>query len=89
MRTPSFTRQFKKDLERMKKRGKNSGKLKAIMSSLIDEEALPERHRDHALVGNFQGRRECHIEPDWLLIYKLEDNDIIFERTGSHSDLFK
>ncbi len=89
MRTPSFTWQFKKDLERMKKRGKNSGKLKAIMSSLIDEETLPERHRDHALFGNFQGRRECHIEPDWLFIYKLEDNDIIIERTGSHSDLFK
>jgi mRNA interferase YafQ len=88
MRTPGFTRQFKKDLKRMKKRGKDPAKIKAIMSSLIDEEPLAKNHRDHSLVGNFQGRRECHIEPDWLLIYKLDDKEIIFERTGSHSDLF-
>lgn len=68
MRTASFTRQFKKDLKRVKKRGKNSEKLKTILSQLIDEEVLAMRHRDHALVGNYQGRRECHIEPDWLLI---------------------
>ncbi|MEZ4589617.1 MAG: type II toxin-antitoxin system YafQ family toxin [Chloroflexota bacterium] len=89
MRTPSYTRQFQKDLKRMKKRGKELAKIKAILSALIDEEPLAEKHRDHALVGNFQGRRECHIEPDWLLIYKLDDTEIIFERTGSHSDLFK
>ncbi len=89
MRTPSFTNQFKKDLKRVKKRGKNATKLKVIMSSLVDEKTLAEKYRDHVLIGNYQGRRECHIEPDWLLIYKIDSDKIIFERTGSHSDLFK
>ncbi len=89
MRTVSFTKQFKKDLKRIKKRGKQSDVLKGIMSRLVDGEALEKRYRDHALIGNYRGRRECHIEPDWLLIYKLEDNEIIFERTGSHADLFR
>jgi mRNA interferase YafQ len=88
MRIPSYTTQFKKDLKRIRKRGKNPEKLKSIMSQLIDEEALAERHRDHVLVGNYRGRRECHVEPDWLLIYKLDGMQIIFERTGSHADLF-
>jgi len=88
MRIPSYTTQFKKDLKRVKKRGKNTEKLKSIMSQLIDEEALAARHRDHVLVGNYRGRRECHVEPDWLLIYKLDGLQIIFERTGSHADLF-
>jgi len=56
---------------------------------LINEEKLPRKYLDHGLVGSYVKRRECHIEPDWLLIYKLETEDIIFERTGSHSDLFK
>ena len=89
MRTASFTKQFKKDLKRVKKRGKKSGTLKTIISKLIDGEALEERYRDHVLVGNYRGRRECHVEPDWLLIYKLEGDEIIFERTGTHADLFK
>lgn len=89
MLTPIFTNQFKRDLKRVKKRGKDSAKLKAVMTSLIDEEPLGEQHRDHTLIGNYQGRRECHIEPDWLLIYKIDNDEIIFERTGSHSDLFK
>lgn len=89
MRRPSFTKQFRKDLKRMQKRGKVSDKLKRVMTILIDEEALEPRYRDHVLVGSYRGRRECHIEPDWLLIYKLEGDEIIFERTGTHSDLFK
>lgn len=89
MRSPSFTKQFKKDLKRVQKRSKNTEKLKAVMSQLIDEEELADEYRDHALIGNYKNRRECHIEPDWLLIYKLAGNDIIFERTGSHTDLFK
>lgn len=89
MRQPSFTRQFRKDLKRMQKRGKESDRLKVVMTMLIDEEALEPSHRDHVLVGNYHGRRECHIEPDWLLIYKLEGDEIIFERTGTHSDLFR
>jgi len=89
MRKPSFTRQFEKDLKRMEKRGKELQKIKAVMSLLIAEEQLGERYRDHTLIGNYKGRRECHIEPDWLLIYKLEEEIIIFERTGTHSDLFE
>ena len=89
MRIPSFTNQFERDLQRARKRGKEIDKLKTVMSALINEQVLPERNRDHPLVGNYRGRRECHIEPDWLLIYKLQENGIIFERTGTHADLFE
>jgi mRNA interferase YafQ len=73
----------------MQRRGKDVEKIKTVIVALINNEPLAERYRDHVLVGNYRGRRECHIEPDWLLIYKLVDDEIIFERTGSHSDLFK
>ena len=88
MLNASYTTSFKRDLKRIKRRGKDTDKIKAIMSMLIDEEKLEDKYRDHALVGNYLGRRECHIEPDWLLIYKLDNDEIIFERTGSHADLF-
>lgn len=66
-------------------------KLKAVISPLINDQPLPIRFRDHSLSGNYKDRRECHIEPDWLLIYKIDRNagEIIFERTGSHSELFE
>ena len=89
MLTPVYTRQFERDSKRMKKRRKKTEKLKIILRSLIEEEELDPIHRDHKLIGNWLGRRECHIESDWLLIYKMEDDRIIFERTGSHSDLFR
>jgi mRNA interferase YafQ len=89
MLAASFTTQFKRDLKRAKRRGKDTDKIKAVMSKLIDEVALEEKYRDHTLIGNYIGRRECHIEPDWLLIYKLQDDEIIFERTGTHADLFE
>lgn len=89
MRTPGYTTQFERDLRLMQRRGKDIEKLKIIIRALIHEESLPERHRDHPLVGNYKNRRECHIESDWLLIYKLVNDEIIFERTGSHSDLFE
>lgn len=89
MLTPIFNRQFDKDLRRMQKRGKNIEKIKIIIRSLIAEESLDSIHRDHKLIGNWQGRRECHIESDWLLIYKKEEGRIIFELTGTHSDLFR
>jgi len=85
----SYTKQFQKDLEKNKKRGKNIDKIKLVIENLVSERKLDNRLKDHKLVGNYQGRRECHIEPDWLLIYKLTSQEIIFERTGSHSDLFK
>jgi mRNA interferase YafQ len=89
MRTPVYTRQFEKDIKLMQKRGKDMQKLKAVLARLIAEERLEENFRDYTLLGAYKGRRECHVEPNWLLIYKLKDSDIIFERTGSHSDLFK
>lgn len=88
MLLPSFTKQFDRDLKRMVKRGQKQDKIKFIISRLINEERLEAKYKDHRLVGNYEGRRECHIEPDWLLIYKLENEVIIFERTGTHSDLF-
>ncbi|MBI5606015.1 MAG: type II toxin-antitoxin system YafQ family toxin [Deltaproteobacteria bacterium] len=89
MVTPVFTRQFEKDLKRMKRQGKKIDKLKLIMHSLVAVEPIDPIHKDHRLIGNWQGRRECHIEADWLLIYKIDNNQVIFERTGSHSDLFR
>ena len=82
------THQFERDFIRVLKRGKNKEKIVALMQKLISHESLEQRHKDHNLTGNYIGRRECHIEPDWLLIYKKGNQEIIFERTGTHSDLF-
>jgi mRNA interferase YafQ len=89
MLTPVYTRQFEKDVKRMQRRGKKLEKLKLIIRSLIAGEPLDPLHRDHKLIGNRQGRSECHLESDWLLIYKTEQGRVIFERTGAHSDLFR
>ena len=89
MRTPDYPRQFGKDIQKAKKRGKNLNKFKIIALALIEGQRLDPLHRDHQLVGDYAGRRECHIEADWLLIYKLEKNRIVFERIGSHADLFE
>lgn len=88
MRNPLRTSRFKKDVELARKRGKELIKLREVMEKLVEEERLGTNYRDHPLMGNYRGRRECHIEPDWLLIYKLDGEDIIFERTGTHADLF-
>jgi mRNA interferase YafQ len=85
----AYTRQFQRDLKKVRKRGKNPDKIKYVIEKLVSQMPLEDRYKDHKLTGNYQSRRECHIEPDWLLIYKLTDIEIIFERTGSHSDLFK
>jgi mRNA interferase YafQ len=91
MLKPSFTNQFLKDLKLMIKRGKNEKKLKKIMQLLIEELPLEPKHKDHKLIGNYVGSRDCHIEPDWVLIYtvNIKEDEIRFERTGSHSDLFR
>lgn len=89
MRTPVYTRQFERDVKKARKRGKNMEKLKIIARALIAGDKLDPLQRDHRLVGGYAGRRECHIEADWLLIYKVDGDRIIFERTGSHSDLFR
>ncbi len=88
MLTPLYTKQFEKDVKRMKKRGKDLEKLKQVVRKLVAEQPLEPRLKDHSLVGNWKGRRECHLEPDWLLIYKLQPETIIFERSGTHADLF-
>ncbi len=89
MLIPIYTKQFEKDLKRTIKRGKNIEKFKIIAKTLINDDLLDPLHKDHKLIGNYIGRRECHIESDWLLIYKLQEAKIIFERMGTHSDLFK
>lgn len=89
MRTPVYTNRFEKDLKLMIKRGSDPENIKSIVRKLIDEIPLERKHRDHLLIGNFKDRRECHIEPNWLLIYRLDGSMIIFERTGTHADLFK
>jgi mRNA interferase YafQ len=83
------TNQFEKDVKLAKKRGKDLNRIFHLMQLLLNQETIPAKNRDHILTGNYANRRECHIEPDWLLIYKLESEEIIFERTGTHSDLFK
>lgn len=85
----AYTKQFEKDLKRIKIRGKDIGKLKSIITCLVHEKSLDKKYRNHKLIGKFKNRQECHIESDWLLLYKLTEEEIIFERTGSHSDLFK
>jgi mRNA interferase YafQ len=86
-----YTNRFAKDLKFTQKRGKNIEKLKFIIATLSQGEKLPMQMLDHQLIGNYKDRRECNIEPDWLLIYKIIEirKEIIFERIGSHSDLFK
>ena len=85
------TTQFKKDYKLAVKRGLKIDLLKDIIAALAMGEKLPEKNRDHALTGNWVGHRECHILPDWLLIYRIEDDVLVLTlaRTGSHSDLFE
>lgn len=84
------TAQFRKDLKRLRKRGAYIRKLDGALKILCAEKPLPERYRDHALVGDYIGFRECHISPDWLLIYAVDKGKLILiaSRTGSHADLF-
>ncbi|MFM2294152.1 MAG: hypothetical protein RLZZ350_565 [Verrucomicrobiota bacterium] len=91
MRTFSRTNQFKKDVKLADRRGKDLAKLKAVLDLLIEGEFLPLQYKDHPLRGNFAGSRDCHVEPDWVLIYTLTENNshVRLERTGSHSDLFR
>ena len=91
MRTFSRTNQFKKDVRRAERRGKDLARLKAVLDRLIDGDSLPPQSKDHPLRGNFAGSRDCHVEPDWILIYTLTEygGHVRFERTGTHSDLFR
>ncbi len=82
---------FQKDLKRAAKRGYNTGLLTAVIKKLANGEPLAQKHRDHALTGDYAGCRECHITPDWLLIYEISDDTLLLylTRTGIHSNLFK
>ena len=84
----SQTSQFKKDVRRQKRRGKDPAKLERVVRLLIGGKELPAAHHDHALMGKWIGRRDCHIEPDWILIYRLTEDELRLERTGTHNDLF-
>lgn len=90
MYSPVATGQFKKDLKTIIKRGYDVRLLDETLQSLLEGLELPQKNRDHLLSGNWKGYRECHIAPDWLLIYKVEDDILVLTltRTGTHSDLF-
>jgi mRNA interferase YafQ len=89
MYTPVYAKQFERDIKRSQRRGKNLEKFKIIARVLLSGKSADPIHRDHRLVGSYAGRRELHIESDWLLIYKIDGSRLIFERIGSHPDLFK
>ena len=88
MKTVSQTTQFARDVKLMRRRGKDLGKLQVVVRRLAAGNGLPRKHRDHALAGSWQPSRDCHIEPDWILIYTADAEALRLERTGSHSDLF-
>lgn len=84
----SYRNQFKAELKKQEKRGKKLEKFILVAELIALEKPLLTKYRNHRLAGNFKGRWECHIEPDWLLIYLKTSDEVIFERTGTHADLF-
>ena len=84
------TGQFRKDYKRVKKRGYDMSLLENVIQTLLEERPLAERYCDHSLVGNYTGFRECHVLPDWLLVYTIKQEMLVLtvSRTGTHSDLF-
>ena len=89
MRKVSQTGQFSRDVKRLRKRGKDLTRLEAVIRFLAEGTPLPAYYNDHPLVGHWQPSRDCHIEPDWILIYTSDKDSLVLERTGSHSDLFR
>ena len=86
----TFTKKFKKSAKLQDKRGKNKSKLLKVIELLANEKTLPKKYKDHMLIGNYKDCRECHIEPDWLLIYRIDnEEELHLIDTGTHSDLFK
>lgn len=88
MRTPAYSGQFKRDVRTAEKRGKDMAKLRTPMTLLVQAKPLPANYLDHPLKGVWGSFRDAHIEPDWLLIYKITGDTVRFERTGRHTDLF-
>ena len=89
MKKVSQTKQFLRDVKKAAKRGKDLNKLKRIVSTLAKGEPLEASYRDHSLTGKWKPSRDCHIEPDWILIYTADEENLLLERTGTHSDLFR
>jgi len=89
MLTPIRSSQFKRDVKRLQKRGKDMTKLRDLLGLLIEQAPLPESYQDHPLRGNWNGYRDAHIEPDWLLLYRVDGDELYLTRTGSHADLFQ
>jgi mRNA interferase YafQ len=81
--------QFRRDIKRLKRQGVQLAQLQTVVNALVAQQPLADHYRDHALVGNWRGFRECHIQPDWLLIYRVEGNILQLARTGSHAALFR
>ena len=88
MRSISYSGQFKKDIKKAEKRGKEMTKIKEVIQLLVNNQPLPAQLSDHPLKNNWKNYRDLHIEPDWLLIYRADESSVHFERTGTHSDLF-
>ena len=88
--TVKYTSRFKKEAKRAEKQGKNMALLKTTAALLSSGEPLPPKFKDHALTGNWEGYRECHLSPDWLLIYLIENDDLVLtlNRTGSHAEIY-
>ncbi len=89
MRSIFWTNQFKKDYKRAQSQAKDIKALRGVITILAREEKLPEKYKDHPLHGEWNHHRDCHIKPDWVLIYRIEGNTLILERMGSHSELFR
>ena len=83
-----YTTQFKKDFKKIVKQQKKLSKLTDVIEKLLNHKKLGQKYKDHPLSGKFNNHRDCHIEPDWILIYRVTDDVLILERTSSHSDLF-
>jgi len=88
VRNPISGAQFRRDVKLAERRGKDMTKLRELILLLIEGEPLPPRYKDHSLGGDWIHHRDCHIEPDWLLLYKIDGADLYLVRTGTHSDLF-
>ena len=89
MLRPVSSGRFKRDVKVAAKRGKDMTKLRAVLTLLIQGDPLPSEYRDHSLRGNWMGYRDLHVEPDWVLIYRVHDGELQLARTGTHSDLFR
>ena len=84
-----YSSQFKKDYKKIKRQNKDISQLEIVATTLLKKEQLPSKYKDHKLSGRWKSFRDCHIEPDWVLIYQITSDALILERTGSHSELFK